>query len=494
MKPPLTGLERFALRRLPRTIPIRLLMGLVAVTLTCSMAWLEYLLGFNLSGAASLHLLLVVLVALHFGLGEATVISITSVLCLDYLFTAPVFQFSVGNADNWISLATFEAAALLVSRLSSKLRLHADLVEIERARTATLYELSRAVLLIDTRSSVIDQLSDLIRELLKADSVDLWTLDEAFPTSPANELRTIKNSHSKKSTQTDHDDIEAYISTRVLRLGTTPIGMMVLHQWHTDPALADAVASLAALALERARALQQENRAEAARNTEQLRTAVLDGLAHGFKTPLTAIQTASSGLLAIGHLTETQTELASVIDEEVSMLAQLTTRLLQTAALDARQIQLHRTPLSIVALTQHTIQQQAPEHHHRLKLTAHSDLLDVEVDRQLVELAILQLIDNALKYSSVGSTIDVRITQDAFETKFAVTNSGSFIRAEERERVFERFYRSPEAVHGPTGTGLGLSIVKKMAEAHGGTAQAHSSNGITTISFTLQHSQSTRNK
>ncbi|WP_263381372.1 sensor histidine kinase [Granulicella arctica] len=492
MKASLTSLEYFALRRLPRTLPVRLLMGLVAVTLTCSMACVAFLFHFNLSAAGSLHLLLVVLVALHWGFGEATVISVTSVLCLDYFFTPPIFAFSVGNPDNWLSLATFEAAALLVSRLSSKVRLHSKLAEMERARTATLYELSRAVLLIDSRSSVIDQLADLIRELLKAESVDLWTLDATFPTFPKNELRATKHGQHELE-QGDRDDIEAQTSIRVLKLGTTTIGMMVLHRWEVDPLLADAVASLAALTLERARALQQENRAEAARNTELLRTAVLDGLAHGFKTPLTAIQTASSGLLAIGHMTETQTELVSIIDEEVAMLAKLTTRLLQTATLDAQEIRLRRTRLSVVALAENTIQQQTLENQSRLKIVAHSGLVDIEVDRQLVELAILQLIDNALKYSSVGSIIDILITQDAFETTLAVKNSGSSIRADERERVFERFYRSPDAAHGPTGTGLGLSIVKKMAEAHGGTVRALSKDGITTFSFTLQHYKGTRN-
>ena len=474
-------------------MPVRLLMGLVAVALTCLMAWVAFLLQFNLSAAGSLCLLLVVLVALHWGLAEATVISITSVLCLDYLFTSPIYEFTVGSPDNLLSLATFEAAALLVSRLSSKVRLHSKLAEMERARTATLYELSRAVLLIDTRNSVIDQLADLIRDLLKAESVDLWTLNEAFPTSPTNELRAAKHSQRGDLEQGDRDDEEAQVSVRVLKLGTTPIGMMVLHRWDTDPPLADAVASLAALALERARALQQENRAEAARNTEQLRTAVLDGLAHGFKTPLTAIQTASSGLLAIGHMTETQTELVSIIDEEVTMLAKLTTRLLQTAALDAQEIHLRRSKLSIVDLVDTTIQQQTPENRSRLKLAAQSGLLGLEVDRQFVELAILQLIDNALKYSSVGSLIEILISQDTFETAISVRNQGSLIRAEEQELLFERFYRSPDAAHGPTGTGLGLSIVKKMAEAHGGTVRALSKDGITTFSFTLQHHKGTRN-
>jgi len=486
-------LEHFALRRQSTSWLARLLMGIVAIVLTCSIAVLAFLLHFNLSTAGSLHLLLVVLVALHWGFAEATAISITSVICLDYLFTPPVFTFSVNSPEDWISLATFQAAALLVSRLSSKVREHATQTEVERTRTATLYELSRAVLLIETRGSVIDQLSALIRELLRAESVDLWTLADTFSTAAKDESRPATLSGEKNLAGSDSDDVSTGTSHRVLRLGTTPIGMMVLHHWETDPLLADAVASLAALALERARALQKENRAEAARNAEQLRTAVLDGLAHGFKTPLTAIQTASSGLLAIGQLSDTQTELVSIIDEEVTMLTRLTTRLLQTAALEVREIRLCRSELSIVDLLESVIEQQTGEDRSRLTLSAGSEMALIEVDRQLVELAVLQLVDNALKYSAVGSMIDVSASQDEFETRITVSNSGSTVRAEERERIFERFYRSTDTAHGPTGTGLGLSVVKKTAEAHGGAVQVSSEDGKTSFSFTLQQHKGTRN-
>ena len=99
-----------------------------------------------------------------------------------------------------------------------------------------------------------------------------------------------------------------------------------------------AVASLAAIALERARSFEKESRAEAAHHTEQLRTAVLDALAHAFKTPLTAIMTASSGLLETGRLSTDDGELAALIDEQADHLNRLTTELLQMARIDAAEV------------------------------------------------------------------------------------------------------------------------------------------------------------
>ena len=106
------------------------------------------------------------------------------------------------------------------------------------------------------------------------------------------------------------------------------------------------IASLAAIALERARSFEKESRAEAARQTEQLRTAVLDALAHAFKTPLTAIRTASSGLLEAGRLSADDLELAALIDEQAEHLNRLTTELLQMARIDAAEVRLQRERVS----------------------------------------------------------------------------------------------------------------------------------------------------
>jgi two-component system sensor histidine kinase KdpD len=453
-----------------------------------------YLLHFNLPAVGPLNLLLVVLVALRWGLAEATIVSLTAVLCLDYFFIPPIFNFTVTDPQNWVSLATFEVTALLVSGLSSKVRLHAAQAELQRMRTATLYELSRAILLIDGRTSTIEQLSTLIREFLHVEFVDLWAVNETDPTSASKQLLPQKGSALETYLEDKgSDDPQSQTSRRLLKLGTTSIGAMVLRGWETDPLLADAVASLAAVALERARAIQKESRAEAGRNTEQLRTTVLDGLAHGFKTPLTAIQTASSGLLAIGQLTETQAELVSIIDEEATMLSRLTTRLLQTAALDATEIRLRRSKISLISLLQGIVKEQQESIRARIKITAQPGVVPVEVDAQMIELALLQLIDNAVKYSTVSSTIDVAITQHEQETLIVVTNQGSSIKPEERERIFERFYRSSDTIHGPTGTGLGLSIVKKTAEAHGGRVSVECEGDCTRFLFTMHHYEGNKN-
>ena len=446
-------------------------------------------LHFNLSAIGSLYLLLVVFVALRWGFVQATVISVTAVFCMNYLFIPPIFEFQVADPENWIAVAIFETAALLVSGLSSKLRIHAAQMELERARTAKLYALSRAILLIDGRGSASEQLAALIQEFVLVDAVDLWVVYEGGP------LPTVRQSPVEAGSaletyieEADSDNPELRVTRRVLRLGPTPIGAMVLRGWENDPLLADAIASLAAVALERARALQKESRAEAERNTERLRAAVLDGLAHGFKTPLTAIQTASSGLLEIDQeLTPTQTELVSIIDEQATVLNQMTTRLLQTAALEAKEVRLRRSNISILCLLESMLAELEEIIRSRVKLMVPRDLMEIEVDVQMIHLALLQLIDNAAKYSVGRRMIEVRVAQDEMETRIEVANGGPPIKPEEREHIFERFYRGIDTAHGPSGTGLGLSIVKKTAEAHGGRAWVECEDDATRFFLTMEH-------
>lgn len=472
-------------------------MGLLLGTSAIAIAVIGFLLRVNLSTAGSLELILVLLVALRFGFVQATVVSVTAFWCLNFLFTAPFFTFVVADPQNWVSLVTFEATALLVSGLSNKVRLHAAQAEDQRARAVKLYELSRAVLLIDQRRSTSDQLCGLIREIFKVMDVQFWIVDDTTELLP----ETAPTQGNQQAYETyleerDSDEINVCCSRRVLRLGTKIIGGMAMRGWRIDPLSADAVASIAAITFARTRAIQLENRAEVESDGEKLRTAVLDALAHGFKTPLTGIKTASSGLLAIDHLSSTQLELVSIIDERVTMLSQLTTRLLQTAALETREVHVRRSNTSISDLVSKVVRQQEEEVRARIEIALPDNLQSDQLDAPMIELALQQLVDNAAKYSAIGSPIPITIRQVPSETVVEVQNAtinGSAIRLEERTRIFERFYRGSDAVHGPAGTGLGLSIVKKIAEVHGGRVWVECSDTATRFALSIQRYKKEKN-
>jgi two-component system sensor histidine kinase KdpD len=261
------------------------------------------------------------------------------------------------------------------------------------------------------------------------------------------------------------------------------MGAVVLKGTELDALTVNAVASLSAIALERVRSFDRESRAEAGRQSEQLRAAVLDALAHAFKTPLTAIRVASSGLLETSHLTEGDAALVTLIDDESERLNQLATRLLQMARIDAAEMRVRHDAVPVPALLADVVAScQDQLGGHPVEIAADAGL-QARGDREMLATAILQYVDNAAKYSTPGSPILLTAAAADGEVVVAVHNHGPSIPPAERERIFERFYRSADVRHSASGTGLGLSIVKKTAEAHRGRAWVQSEDGKGTTFF-----------
>ena len=205
------------------------------------------------------------------------------------------------------------------------------------------------------------------------------------------------------------------------------------------------------------------------KRSEQLRATVMDALAHEFKTPLTAVQTASSGLLELGGLTESQRDLVTLIDEEAIRLNQLCTRLLKAAKLEAKQVGLQTAEVNVVDLVSEVLAGHPAEaERNSIQVAVEDPSLTVRADRGLLAMILTQYIDNARKYSTAGTPIAIAARSSHTEVLISVHNFGSTIRIEDRERIFERFYRSPELKDAVPGTGIGLSVVKKAAEAHHG--------------------------
>jgi two-component system sensor histidine kinase KdpD len=409
------------------------------------------------------------MVSVVWGFWEASFTSLIAVNCLNYYFVPPIFTWTIADPQNWVALGTFEVAALTVSRLSARVQGHAREEARQRARAEKLYELSRRILFVDRRSMVGPQIVPLIREVFQLDSVALFDAMAArvdATGSRAGDLEQLaRNAYFQDNTLVG-DDAQTW--AEALRLGSKPIGAIALRGRNSRLTIVP-VASLAAIALERARSFEKESLAEAARQTEQLRTAVLDGLAHAFKTPLTAIRTASSGLLEAGQLSGDDRELAALIDEQAEHLNRLTTELLQMARIDASEVRLHRERVPVMALLEDVLQRYREQLHGRsIELPESASELEVYGDREILATALEQFIDNALRYSTPGTPISVRAEQNLGEIVIAIHNEGPPIRPADRDRIFERFYRAEETRHRAPGTGLGLSIARKAAEAHGG--------------------------
>jgi two-component system sensor histidine kinase KdpD len=468
-------------KRTIRDLVLRISAGVLAALF---ITWVAYRFHFNLSSATSVHLFLVTVIALRWGFFEASVVSLLSVACLDYFFTQPLFQFYMSDSHDWVALVTFESVALLVSRLSNQVSRHAREAEMHRSHLQKLYELSQSVLLLDRQKPVDQQLASLIQTTLQVKGVALWNAYDLHLCMSGICEVTEDEVRSTYFTERNEDNSITASSRRVLRSGTRTIGSLVICGHSLDNASINATASLTAVAIERARSFSAESSAEAARQSEQLRSAVLDGLAHAFKTPLTTIRSSSSGLLEMDTLSGTEKRLVALIDQHADQLSDLTTRLLRTARIDNADLKLKREQIDLTRLIQESIEASSQE------LGVHPVYLQPEMkrgmvwaDKQLLEMALFQLLDNAAKYGSPGSSITIDVKEEQAETLISIRNEGSFIPPAEREKIFKRFYRSPGSDRKASGTGIGLSVVKRITEAHQGRAWVNSDQHTGTTFF-----------
>jgi two-component system sensor histidine kinase KdpD len=437
--------------------------------LVITLAYAGYLLHVSLYTASLVFLLATVSASMASGAWAGSFLSLVAAGCLDFFYIPPVLHFDVGDADGWMALATFEVCALVISRLSSRERQRTFEVETHRKQMEQLYDLSRATASLDMHQPLGPQLTYLILQSFDIDDVAVFDaingrLDHAGAWS-GDEPEAARTAYLLDK---NIDNEDARTTTRTLRTGSSLVGALTLHG-DVSGMLADALASLLTMVFERARSIEKESRAESAHQSEKLRGAVLDSLAHAFKTPLTVIRIATSGLLEAGGLAPAHVELASLIEGESMRLSQLCDRLLQTAKLEAEKVRLTWEDIDISTLVEE-VKAELSESlaGHPLEVSIPSGLASVSGDKELLATVLGQYLDNAAKYSNPDTPIDISVRDSATELVVAVHSLGPVIPIDDRERVFERFYRCPEAKERAVGTGVGLSIVKKAAEAHHG--------------------------
>jgi two-component system sensor histidine kinase KdpD len=171
----------------------------------------------------------------------------------------------------------------------------------------------------------------------------------------------------------------------------------------------------------------------------------------------------------MGKLSNGQAELVSLINEQTGLLSELTTRLLTTARLDAGEIAIHVGQVALGSLLEEVLTGLKD----RLASMKVSVLVEEEdrmicCDRQLMVMLLTQYIDNACKYSIFGSTVTIRAALSTNEAIFSVHSYGPVIPVADRERIFDRYYRSSNYANRAPGTGIGLSVAKRVAMIHGG--------------------------
>jgi two-component system, OmpR family, sensor histidine kinase KdpD len=472
----------------------RTLRFLVALGGVALITFIGYrLLPINSTTQGFAYLLLILIIASYGGFAEACAASVASMLAFNYFFLEPVLTFTISDPRNWVALFSFLATSLIASSLSTKAKQRALDALARQEDLERLYSFSRAILLIDPAGPFAKQLAEKTADIFSLNAVVLYErrTDEFYRAGP-HDFEGLEDQLREAALQgTSFSDSRQQRTITAVRLGAEPIAALALQGAPMPDAVVQGIDNLVAIGLERARMQDFAAQVEAARQSEALRTTIIDAMAHELKTPLTSIMAATTALLEDSdhpsqHSPESRTELVHIANEETRRLKDLIDESLEMARLDTANIQLQPEHSDVCEVVRGVVDGMRREIDSRpVEVICSADACSIAIDRRLIRLAIKQLLDNALKYSPPDRQVKIEVQHGDGAVTIAVTDYGPGISAPEQKRIFERLYRSPTVRNRIQGSGLGLSIARDIVRAHQGDVSVTSHPGETTFRLTL---------
>jgi two-component system sensor histidine kinase KdpD len=416
-------------------------------------------------------LLLVLLLAAEWGLRYAVAVSIVAAALYNFLFLPPIGRFTIADPQNWLALFAFLFTAIVASRLAERARQRASDARARERELEALFRLSRELLQTEGVTNLVSSIPAAVASIAVAHSSLLYLLEgeKLYQAGPRN-VSEVELPHlhqlasSLSSVNVDGDELQIPIRT-----GVRPKGLLILRGASLSAATAEAIGSLVSISIERSQAVESIARNEAARESERLRTLIIDSITHQLRTPLTSITGAASALLNSAVKSEESHQLLTIIDEESDRLNRLVSEAVEMAQLDAQQVQMHFAPMSVVALVEEARRSCSwIEEQHALHVSVPPEL-QVRVDATMLEKVLCNLLENAAKYSRTGTPITISAGSSKDNVVLSIADRGAGIDASEQALIFERFYRGRSQALGISGTGMGLAISRAIVEAHGGS-------------------------
>lgn len=438
-----------------------------------------------------IYLLPVLLAGWHLGLIPALVAAVAGVLWSGYLFFSPFYTFYIARPNEILNLVLFMVVAVVTSHLANSMKRQTEIARRRENEMSDLYAFSRQLGVARSAEEIYAaieyHLANLVRRnvalFVGQGSRNKLPDDKSVPERVRTEISAVQEGSAMAATVADHTG-NTWLVRRVseknpdfgviaIDLGSVPSGAVTEVRQRVDDLLSDAAATLERLDVARA-----INDAKMRSETELLREALIGSVSHELRTPLASILGAATVLSQSSAIAGDQrlTSLAGVVRDESERLNNDIQNLLDATRISLAQIRPRQEWIEPQDIVNSALERR------RRRLAGHDLALDMDtnlpliyVDAVLVEQAFVQIVDNAAKYSPLGSPIKITARRNGSDVILSVSDCGVGLTAEENEKLGERFFRGARHAGTTSGSGLGLWIAKAFVSANGGRIEAVSS-------------------
>ena len=473
--------------------PVRQILRFVAAAaIVVAIVWVFYrIIHVNPTTVGFVFLLAILAVSAAWGLRVALFMALIATVAYNYFFLPPLLRFTIADPQNWVSLFAFLVTAIIASQLSERARREALQSNQRRREVERLYAFSQRLLSTENVFGLLNRVPAFIVDTFGVVGSVIYieekqkTYYSDIAVQSAIPLERLQAVNGRGEPVADRKNGLCFMP---IRMGVRPMGTLGLVGCTVSRETQEAISSLIAIAIERAATMERLTKAEATRESDRLRSLLLDSVTHEFRTPLTSIKASAETMLSEVELDKPQLkDLALVITEESDRLNRLIGEATEVAQLDAHQIELNFEPHSIqeaidIALhdAKHSLER------HKIELAVPSNLPQARMDIRRIAEVLTQLLENAGKYSPPDTPVHITAEVSNGFLTTSVADHGPGIDDAEQPMVFEKFYRGRNQRVSIQGTGMGLAIAKAIVELHGGTISVCSqlSHG-SVFSFTL---------
>ena len=428
---------------------------------------------FNSTTVAFTYLLAILGVSTIWGLAVSVFMSLAATLAYNYFFLPPTGTFTISDPQNWLALVTFLVTSVLASDLATRARNQAAEANRRRREVERLYGFSQRLLSAGNPIELLNAIPRQIVEMFEVGAAAIFLSEKqkiyrSGMNLPQLDEDSLKSIVAREDLQIDE---ERSVCFAPLRLGARILGSVGISGPVFSRQTLEALGSLIAVAMERAHAIEMVGKTEAAREGERLKSALLDAIAHDFRTPLTSMKASVTSLLSATKLDEGQrNELLNIINEECDRLNRLVGEAAEMARLEAGEVKLHLEPHRVVNLIDAALDTCKGVLGTRpIQIDVKNPDLNVRADLTRAREVLVHLIENANLYSSPDHPVTISAEEKDNFVVFSVADQGPGISEAELGLIFDKFYRGADQRYRVQGTGMGLPITKAIVEAHGGS-------------------------